>query len=311
MQLHRYLARTFVQLFISISCSLTVLCSLVEFLERLRNTAHLSTSEIVTFVTLNIAPTWLGLLPITCWLTTVATLYQLDRMHELHICQVLGIRPWQLMRPLILALLSILGLTLLAKQLFLDDLAYRAREYHTQVISHKPTHVVNNMWCQLDTNAVCSVGSYTHQTHKGTDLVLYTYNAGKQLVSITHAPTFTLLGTVLHAPQAVEYNQKTGTTAALCVISKALPTLATALATHHPPHTLLDMCFSWWHAPHQSQRKLIKDMLTKETAPLWWGLVYALAALMVFFVNARQMQQRLLFTILSYPALVLVQSFIR
>ncbi len=59
MQLHRYLARTYWQLFISTSIGLTVLCSLVEFLERMRNAAHLSLPTLLTFVGLNMTPTWL------------------------------------------------------------------------------------------------------------------------------------------------------------------------------------------------------------------------------------------------------------
>lgn len=301
MNVGTYLQRTYLLFFFSIGIGLTMLCNLVEFLERLVYTPHASLYSILTFVGLNSVATWLTLLPITAWLGMVATIYHLTARNEWHVCDVLGITPLRIATPLIRTLFLLMIGVSIAKHIGLDRIAHTSRTYYQRVFSKKRHEKVHTVAAQ-NASAACIATSFDQAQNCGRDITIYHYDATNRLTAIDRAPSFRIDPPYIHICDGTRCDPSTNKVTQLHSISLSHEPFILALTARQPARSLLTLFRSWWRTPSSQPdaQQTLLVALQEDIKPLSEAILLALFTLLLFLF----FRPSLLLILSTYPLLL-------
>lgn len=278
MQLKYYFQLTYIAFFLAISSTLTLLCSMIELIEKLRHARTHGLLPLLKYAAWRCAPLFLNLLPLLCWLAMLATIYHLTTRAEWHTCRVLGLTPFEQARPLVFALCFIFVGVLVAKHLCLDEATHQAARTHQRLFPLPSSSPVHQVWCFAHPQKIYRIDTFHPDNSAGSGLQLHLLDDKSVLTTIIAADTFSLKGEALVLTHATQTDLQSGTTTPLTSPSLDAPELARQLLHTHAPHHSLDVLLLWWSAP-PSQRGVILTQLGQHLYPLAESFLLALLAL--------------------------------
>lgn len=287
-----------------VSIGLTVVYNLIELMEKLTRT-NASITSILTFVSLNLGPTLLTMLPVSGWLAMLLLIYRLRVHDEWTVCRILGLRASHLIKPILLTLLVFMAGILVLKHYLLDDFATQAQRYHTAVFKHQPATKLHNQWYALSPTVLAHVATFDQASNQGEGLTLYIAQKSSTTTSSVTYPSFTIEGHCIqgtaayHTPLSRQKNRPWPHR-----INQ--PLLTHLLRTTAANQSFFTLLATLWSNPPAAD--YIQDQCWQHLLPLVECSTFALLTLFLFLLLLHQAPTTHFLAAGAYPLALLVKQ---
>ena len=313
MILRKYILSKFFTYFFLTSTFFVLLFNLIEFFEKVAR-VNASLGTILTFIALNLIPSFFSVLPLATWLATCLLIRDLYQHNEWESLYLLGISPRACLTLLMSAGIALSALSFFGKEFLFFGAMNKPEAFKRIHLKHQSPQKLYNQWFVLEE------GTFAHITF--LDLA-QSYGEGLRIVSMTNkfqmnhhiiSPTFNLdtKNHTLLIPKGTRFSFKRNAHIPLTDYHLKLPTLFAQLEMYtqspslfHLARTLITSHHLFTPATFQKELSLLLSRVLDHIQPF----LYAILTFVLFFFLAPPQTLSWLLAISSFPVCLTVISF--
>ncbi len=314
MTLARYLFFRLCMYFLILNSTLAILYNIVEFFEKIVRVQHATFHAVITFIGLNVFPTFFNLVPLSSFIATCLLVREIHERGEWHTIFLIGIHPRRIIKTLALGGLTLSIISFVGKEIVILPLTQKAETLKLKEFKGDINKKLYDQWFVHDNNIFTHFSFLDLKNKKGKNLSVLYLSPSFTLEKTIVAPTF-FIDTTNHniiLPSGVELKSESNIESKLVNGHLKLPDFFAYLTMHGGPISLKQDTYNLIVArslsstyPFNQELGSILERILKHLQPLFYvTLIFCL-----FFLFSHMPYFRWISILLPYPFFVLFTSF--
>ncbi len=313
MVLKRFLNLKLLFYFLLINGSLTLLYTLIGFIEKLVRENNSSIEAIIIFMALNFIPTFFELIPLSSWITTCLLLWELNQSKALEAFNLLSINSIKIVKFFLLSSILLSVTSFIGKEIAIHPLIKSTKKYKLKNIRQEFNNKIFDKWLLLPNNSFLYFEFIDLHKNSGTGLIIIKMSDTFIAEEKIEAPIFILNpqtnSIILENSSITNFDNNTSNTKLKTLI---IPELfmhlnmfnETPSLKHQIQNIILASNLSLHYPLNQELGKLLSRLLL-HLQPL----IYILLTLCLFLISQNFNWLKWLLVATPYPLLLVSMSF--
>lgn len=172
--LTKYIIKKFIKYFVVISIFLTLICNLIDFIEKFSRNAG-TLKAISSFILLNLIPNLIDMIPVSTYLASILLIKDLEQKNEWEYCYLVGINNKKIINTLIILGITISSFSFISKEFLFLNIERNAQNFKEENLKN-PKNIFSNKWFQIDNSILAHMDTLDTKSLKGTNLNIYIYD---------------------------------------------------------------------------------------------------------------------------------------